>query len=140
MKGMNFNASAGVIHRDTRSKWIFGFGRNIGVCSIVKAELWGAWVGLMLAWGKGFRNVILEMDDKTAVDMISKQVVMVNDYYGLLASIKELLSREWNVKIKYVYKKSNRCADKLTNFASNLPLGGHFFQIQYQICHLSLMI
>ena len=39
-------ASAGELVRDCSGKWQFGFGMNIGLCSVTSAELWGLFQGL----------------------------------------------------------------------------------------------
>lgn len=128
VRGLNFSASSGGILRDSQDKWVFGYGRNIGSCSVLKAELWGIWDGLHLAWQHGFRNVILETNCKVAVETIIKEETMENDYYGLVIGIRNLLNRDWIVRCNHIYRERNRCADQLANDAASLPLGVHFFQ------------
>ncbi|KAE8699617.1 hypothetical protein F3Y22_tig00110576pilonHSYRG00048 [Hibiscus syriacus] len=49
------NPSGWPVARDSAGRWLFGFSKFIGACSVTDAELWGAFVGLNLAWDKGFR-------------------------------------------------------------------------------------
>ena len=56
------SASVGGLSRDAHWGWIKGFGINIGVCSITKVDLWGMYQGLILAWNKGIRLLIVEVD------------------------------------------------------------------------------
>ncbi|KAH9704953.1 putative ribonuclease H protein [Citrus sinensis] len=55
-------ALVGGLSRDAQGGWIKGFSINIGMCSITKAELWGMYHGLILAWNKGIRLLIVEAD------------------------------------------------------------------------------
>ncbi|KAK9139614.1 hypothetical protein Scep_009295 [Stephania cephalantha] len=48
-----------------------GFMANHGTCSIFYAELWGALVGLQLAWSLGLRRIILEVDN--VADTLNKR-------------------------------------------------------------------
>ncbi|KAK9037387.1 hypothetical protein V6N11_022298 [Hibiscus sabdariffa] len=57
-------------HRNEHGNWMVGFDKFIGICSILEAELWGAYIGLSCAWDAGFRQVILEMDSMQAVDIL----------------------------------------------------------------------
>ncbi|KAE8676704.1 hypothetical protein F3Y22_tig00111582pilonHSYRG00728 [Hibiscus syriacus] len=49
------SASCGGVARYSSGSWKFGFSIFIGACSVFNAELWGAAVGLDLAWNAGFR-------------------------------------------------------------------------------------
>lgn len=62
VRGRELRASAGGLLRDDNGRWIVGYGRNIGSCSISKAELWGILDGLTVAWYYGYRRVVLESD------------------------------------------------------------------------------
>ncbi|KAK8625545.1 hypothetical protein V6N13_090413 [Hibiscus sabdariffa] len=56
--------------RDFAGEWLYGFFKFIGCCSIVEAELWGIWVGLDLAWNKGFRSIMAETDCVDAIRLL----------------------------------------------------------------------
>ncbi|EEF37793.1 nucleic acid binding protein, putative [Ricinus communis] len=51
-------AGGGGLCRNSQGHWLTGFAFKIGTCSALEAELWGA----NLAWAKGFKKVILEVD------------------------------------------------------------------------------
>ena len=53
--------------RDNQGKWLFEFIFNIGSYGAIKAELWAIIEGLMLAWSKGCRKVVLEVDSELVV-------------------------------------------------------------------------
>ncbi|KAH1045717.1 hypothetical protein J1N35_036501 [Gossypium stocksii] len=48
--------------RDSYSKWLFGFLRNLGTTSPLLIELWAVFDGLPLSWNKGYRHIVLEID------------------------------------------------------------------------------
>ncbi|KAL9414516.1 hypothetical protein AB3S75_042892 [Citrus x aurantiifolia] len=59
--------------------------------------------------------------------MISKQVVVPNGFYALIAAIQDLLSRNWQATISHIYHEANSAADFMANMAHSAPLGLHFF-------------
>ncbi|KAK7231993.1 hypothetical protein RIF29_48022 [Crotalaria pallida] len=66
--------------RDSNGNWIPGTCRNIGQCSITKAELWAIFDTLSLAWDRGFRKVKLESDSQCVIKMIKASL---NFYYAV---------------------------------------------------------
>lgn len=43
----------------------------VGIFSSLRAELWAVKVGLELAWEKGFRRVLLEVDSQVVVYLLN---------------------------------------------------------------------
>ena len=105
----------GVI-RDHIGSWIGGFARNIGLCSFVTAELWAIHVGIHMTWDKGFRKVVSEFDSRVVVGVIKGDAVRVDRNYNLIMQIRELLDRDWEVKIFHVYREANCVAYWFANF------------------------
>ncbi|KAE8706378.1 hypothetical protein F3Y22_tig00110393pilonHSYRG00026 [Hibiscus syriacus] len=60
-------ASSGGAIRDYKGNWIAGYTRNIGCCSVSRAEYWAVINGLEIAWDLGLQQVIVEMDSIEAV-------------------------------------------------------------------------
>ena len=58
----NRRASCGGVMRDDSGQFLRGFAVNLGICPITVAEIWGAFYALDMAWMKGYRKVILELD------------------------------------------------------------------------------
>lgn len=104
-----------------------GFSINIGVCSVTKAELWGIYQGLLLAWEVGIRNILIEADSECAIQMVAKGCNTVNACYPLIRSTKGLMDRNWRVALHHVYRESNNAADFVASHALKLPLGVHIF-------------
>ena len=89
----SWDAGAGGVIRDSVGHWISGFCMNIGECSVVMAELWGLYQGLILAWDAGIKRLLVEVDSLCVSQMISKQVVVPNVFYALVVAVRDLLSR-----------------------------------------------
>jgi ribonuclease HI len=115
-KGNPGVAGAGGVIRDHLGAWIGGFARNIGICSSVNAELWAVYVGLQLAWDRGFRKVDLESDSKVVVGLINGDSVRVDRNYNIIMQIKGMLGRDWEVTTYHVYREANCVADWLANY------------------------
>ena len=58
--------------------------------------------------------------------MISKQVIVPNEFYALVAAVRELVSRNWHISITHIYREANS-ADFMANMAHSLPHGVHLF-------------
>ena len=66
----NGTAACGGLIRNHDGHFIVAFLANLGSCFNMLAELWGAYWGLHLSWGLGFRKVILEVNSASAVEFI----------------------------------------------------------------------
>jgi ribonuclease HI len=64
----------------------------------------------------GFLKVILESDSKLVVQLIMQVTITVEANYSLIAKPKELLDREWKIKVQYVYREANQATDWLAKF------------------------
>ncbi|XVF39991.1 hypothetical protein PTKIN_Ptkin01aG0077600 [Pterospermum kingtungense] len=90
----NFSvAGCGGVLWDSNGEWIQGFSHNIGGCNVLAAKLWGAIIGLEVAWDTGHRQVQLEMDSMLAVC------------------------------VKHIYREGNRVADFLASAAVQHEIG-----------------
>ncbi|XP_038711034.1 uncharacterized protein LOC120005476 [Tripterygium wilfordii] len=86
-------ATTGGVIRDSDGKWVNGFSVNIGSCSVQNEELWGFLLGF-----KKLENLT-----------------------HLVLRIKQLLSRDWVVRVNHVYCEANYCADSLAKLGFDLP-------------------
>ena len=67
ISGNAHNAHASGLIRNGNGHWVSGFIMNIGNCTILRAELWGLFQGLSLAWSIGVRKLHVECDNKLVV-------------------------------------------------------------------------
>ena len=120
-------AGASGIIRDSVGHWITGFCMNIGESSVLMAELWGLYQGLRLTWEAGIKRLLVEVDNLCVTQLVSKQVVVPNEFYALVVAIRELISRNWQVSITHIYREANSAADFMANMAHSYPHGLHLF-------------
>ncbi|KAE8727763.1 Coatomer subunit zeta-2 [Hibiscus syriacus] len=92
-----------------QGRWILGFSKSIGCCTIMEAKLWGVYEGLNVAWNLGVQKVILETYSLEVTNMLQR-----NDgdsHTTLHHHISSLLKKDWEVKIEHIFREGNRIAD-----------------------------
>ncbi|KAJ1390067.1 Ribonuclease H domain [Sesbania bispinosa] len=110
----NSHLGIGGVARDSRADWVFGISGNVGVGSILKAELLAIYYGLSSLWDRGFRRVVCESDSLEAVKFITHhRISPFHRYDGILAKILNLLRKDWVVQINHIYREANFGADLL---------------------------
>lgn len=57
--------------RDSEGVWIEGYAYNLGKSNAYQVELWGVYHGLSQAWERGFRKIVLQVDNKMVVQAIT---------------------------------------------------------------------
>ncbi|CAN1194204.1 hypothetical protein LINPERHAP2_LOCUS42433 [Linum perenne] len=55
---------------DVDGRCLAAFSMNLGICSITRAELRGVMTGLQIAWDRGFRRIIVQLDSRVAVQLL----------------------------------------------------------------------
>ena len=63
-------AGGGGVLRNQTSHWISGFIANFGICSSVKAELLALLQGLRMAWSRGVKKLLIEIDSMIVLNKI----------------------------------------------------------------------
>lgn len=100
---------------------------NIGESSVLMVEFWGLYQGLRLAWEAGIKRLLVEVDSLCVTQLISKQVVVPNEFYALVAAVRQFISRNWQISITHIYREANSVADFMANMAHAYPHGLHLF-------------
>ncbi|CAN1779029.1 Putative ribonuclease H protein At1g65750 [Linum perenne] len=118
-------AAAGGIIRDFQGHAIDGFSANLGACSIMRAELLAAEIGLTRAWDLGAKKVILELDSLAAVLSIQELSAWDTRHGLTLRQIQLLRSRDWQAVVQHCYREANRAADLLAHLGHSFSLGTH---------------
>ncbi|KAK4258548.1 hypothetical protein QN277_004989 [Acacia crassicarpa] len=86
------------------------------------AELWGCLLGLKLAWDRGFRNVILEVDSAEAVELMRRPMNDAHEDHCLVEEIHAVIHRSWTIQFQLVSRWVNTAADHLAKLGlSSLP-------------------
>ncbi|KAL4325829.1 hypothetical protein GQ457_11G022230 [Hibiscus cannabinus] len=121
-------ATSGGVIRDEAGEWLLGFAHSIGSCSILCDELWDAFDSLLLAWQRGFRKVILELDNMQVVLILNGESSALGDNL-LVVRIKELLVRQWDVRVRHIVREANKVVDGLARLVRGEPIGEWFYDI-----------
>ena len=124
----NGEASAGGLLRDCHGNFIHGFSAHLGVCSVLKAELWGVLHGLRMAWDLGYRRIQVGIDNCSVVQIIKENNAHVNETSNIIEMIRELMRRDWRIQMAHIYREANSAADFLSTHALSLPVGVHFLR------------
>ncbi|CAN1165568.1 Putative ribonuclease H protein At1g65750 [Linum perenne] len=120
------SAAAGGLVRDSSGRLKACFSANLGSCTIMRAELRAAAIGLTQAWELGVKKAILYMDSLAAISSISQSGAADTRHGPVISHIRGLLSRQWEVEIRHTYRETNKAADLLANLGHSLDLGTHF--------------
>ena len=83
-----WEAGARGVIRDSVGHWVSGFCMRIRYNSVLMAELWGLYQGLILAWDVGIKRLLVKVDSLCITQMISKQVVIPNVFYVLVVVVR----------------------------------------------------
>ncbi|KAH9672775.1 putative ribonuclease H protein [Citrus sinensis] len=87
------HASAGGLIRNYCGEWVLGFGMNIGHFTVTRAELWGLFQGLQLAWNIGIRQLQVEVDNRHTTEILATNNSHPNAYPLLFRELKDYLTR-----------------------------------------------
>ncbi|KAK8604907.1 hypothetical protein V6N13_082372 [Hibiscus sabdariffa] len=120
-------AAVGGVLRSDSGVWLFGFVCSLGKCSILNAELWAIYLGLMYAWNRGYRKVEVQSDSRDAIHCITK-VDARRGGSALVIVVQELLRKDWEVYLSYVPHDFNTVADKLASLMCGQPVGEVVFE------------
>ncbi|CAN1788135.1 Putative ribonuclease H protein At1g65750 [Linum perenne] len=118
-------AAAGGLLRNTLGRCLMAFTMNLGHCSITRAEIRGAIEGLSRTWDAGFRKVILQLDSKAAIVILTNKDDNSHQRGLEVVQFRELCQRDWLVEIKHTYREGNHAADFLASIGYGYPFGSH---------------
>ncbi|CAN1274277.1 Putative ribonuclease H protein At1g65750 [Linum perenne] len=131
-------AAAGGIVRDNEGRGLLAYSMNLGICSITRAELRGALEGIKRAWEAGYRRVEIQSDSKAAIDILTDNSAVISHSHALeVLEFRDWLRRDWEIKIRHVYREANFAADYLASRGHSLPRGSHYFDLSdSRLAHL----
>lgn len=103
-------AGYGRLLKNRLGEWICGFSGSCGFADNLTAEVYAIIHGLDLAWNHGYRDIILESDSKSAIDLLYT-VQQYHPIFPLMDHIHGVLARQWKVEIQHTLREGNECAD-----------------------------
>ncbi|CAI0378945.1 unnamed protein product [Linum tenue] len=81
-----------------------------------------------MAWEKGYRKVLLQLDSTTAINILSSHDHTEHRYRNLVLQFQGLIQRNWEVRISHIYREGNKVADFLANTGHSVSIGYHVFE------------
>ncbi|CAN1175301.1 Putative ribonuclease H protein At1g65750 [Linum perenne] len=118
-------ATTGGLLRDEYGRCLFAFTMNLGLCSITRAELRGAVEGLKRAWEAGYRRIMLRLDSRAAISLLTADRDTSHQHGMEVLQYQELCRRNWLIQIKHTYREGNHAADFLASLGYDYPRGSH---------------
>ncbi|KAH7840967.1 hypothetical protein Vadar_023977 [Vaccinium darrowii] len=115
-KGNPGKAGVGGLIRDHKGEWVGGFCQSIGIQSSLEAELRGLRSGLRLARDLNITNLEVEMDAKSAIQLVTGNSDIPRDLWDIVLDCRQLMAQLRVASLKHVYREANACADVLANF------------------------
>lgn len=76
---------------------LVSFMGNIGDTDNLYAELLAHYNGLLLAWNKGYKNVVCYSDSLDVLKLVEENRNVWHHYAHIIENIQEVLKLEWNV-------------------------------------------
>ncbi|CAN1808183.1 Meiotic recombination protein DMC1 homolog [Linum perenne] len=122
-------ASARGLIRDAEGRCLLVFTINLGTCSITRAEMSEAITGLELAWDKGFRKVVLQLDSLAVISLLTSEDDTDHQHHIETIRFRELKNRDLEVVVQHTYSEENCSADFLASLGYGYPFGCHMISV-----------
>ncbi|QHO57981.1 Putative ribonuclease H protein [Arachis hypogaea] len=85
--------------------------------------------GLQTIWELGCRRVILESDSKAVIDSIVRRNGKSSHLNSFIRNIKLWLSKDWQVRIRHVFREGNKATDWLAREGLEQEMGYYFIDL-----------
>ncbi|CAN1777356.1 Putative ribonuclease H protein At1g65750, partial [Linum perenne] len=108
--------------REESGRVIYEAAQNLGQCSITRVEIKGAVDEMMAAWDLGIRRLEVQIDSSSEVSILL-QGNLSHQHASLVTRFQKLREREWELRIKHIYREANHLADCLADKGHSLPCG-----------------
>lgn len=90
---MKNTAARGGVLKDDQGYWLRGFFRNLGKCSVLKAEHFGILEALRLAWSMRIDSLYIESDSLVGITLVQEPIQPTHRYASIIREVKEMLQR-----------------------------------------------
>ncbi|CAL5427260.1 unnamed protein product [Camellia sinensis] len=102
----------GGLINDEKGIWIYSFYGKLTNCSCIEAEIWAIYRGLIIAFEKGYKDLIIETDSMDAIDMLKEKVEVISSLRSLVEDSKFLI-RRCGYTLQHILREDNLSADGL---------------------------
>ncbi|CAN0878912.1 Putative ribonuclease H protein At1g65750 [Linum grandiflorum] len=127
--GRSAGRRRGVI-RNQAGRILQTYGLNLGQCSITRAELRGAVEGMRIAWDMRIRKLEIQLDSAAAVHILTARDLADHQHMALVHKFRNLQARNWETRIKHVYREANVLADYIADLDHSQPVGSLALGVQ----------
>ena len=87
-------AGRGLVLIRSHKEWLMHFRHQVGQTDATMAELLAIWLGMKLAWEKGYSKVILESNSAEAVQLIN-HLEVANSNCNLGCEVQLMMNMDW---------------------------------------------
>lgn len=106
-----------------------GFCKNLGVCSVLRAEALGLLEGIRIAANLAFDNIEIECDSRVLVESILGRCAVCPEIARVVEMVRQCLERFECWRIIHNWRESNGAADFLAGLGlRRIPIELHLFQ------------
>ncbi|KAJ8900280.1 hypothetical protein K2173_024920 [Erythroxylum novogranatense] len=105
--------------RDSYGTWLGGFYGSIGNATNMVAELSAIFFGLISAWERGHKCIVLCSDSQEAIHLVRDGHFVVYPHANLLGDILAMLHWDWHVKIIHCLREGNQVVNRLAKMSSH---------------------
>jgi len=109
--------------RSSAGNFLVGFTAFAGVACNLLPELLAIAKGLKLVWDRGYHKIICHSNPKDALRLLSANQVSFYKYRAFILEIRELINRDWTIRIEYAFREANFCADFIAKLATSCDNG-----------------
>lgn len=98
-----------------------GFTRYLGDVCALKAEAWGALMGIQLAWDLGYRSVALQSDSQVLCSLLSGTDCAPLSIRMEIIHLRAFARRDWRFVCRHIYRECNVVADGMSSLSLDSP-------------------
>lgn len=106
------DAACGGLLRNSHGS--FGFSQRLEVDLVLESELWGIYHGLRLAWGRGYKKLLVETDSQEVLDLLTGNAFNNHTFHCLIQGILDIGAGNTEILRRNINRDFNEAANKLT--------------------------
>lgn len=112
-------AGFGGLVTDSTGAFLKGFYGSVGYSNILHAGIQALYHGLSLCWDWGFRKIVCFLDSTYAIDLIQNGNPKLHKFGNVIALIRNLIAREWEIHIQHTLREGHHCTDFLAKMGAS---------------------
>lgn len=102
------NVVYGGLIQDLLGQWILGYSSSCGIATCLPVELMAIYLGLKLAWNKGFWVLTCECDSQVALGLLFNVNIDTHLYATIFQAIREYIALDWNITFSRTWEENSR--------------------------------